>query len=111
MIQIMVRCDSFDERTMMSAGWVLALIAAVVLAVNCTLAAALLMIREGLRSIATLCTSIVQSLMGQSADEDGVVFDADVGNSSGLFETLPAWQFWDGSDGDDPDENPIGVQK
>ncbi len=111
MLQIMVRYDSFDERTTMTAGWVLALIAAVVLAVNCTLAAALFMIREGLRSIATLCTSIVQSLMGQSADEDGVVFDSDVGNSSSLFETLPAWQFWDGRNEEGPDENPIGVPK
>jgi hypothetical protein len=93
----------------MSGGWVLALVAAVAAGVVGTLWAALFLVKECLKSISVMMTGVVQSLLGQSLPEEpGIVYDGDIGSTSGLFETMPAWQFWDGR-GDDPDENPIGV--
>lgn len=95
----------------MSGGWVLGVVVAMAAGVVGTLWASLLLVKECLKSIASMMLGVVQSLLGQSLVENpGIVYEEDVGSTSGLFETMPAWQFWDGR-GDDPDENPVGVEK
>ncbi len=96
----------------MTGGWVLGLVAAVAAGVVGTLWAALVLVKECLKSITLLMTGVVQSLLGQSVPEEPeVVYESDVGATTGLFETLPPWQFWDGRNEEGPDENPIGLPK
>ena len=65
-----------------------------------TLWLALMLITRALDSVTQMCTSVVRTLLGQSdPDSDQITFEGDVGSSSGLFETLPAWQYW-GRDAD-----------
>ena len=101
-----------DERTGMSGGWVLAIIAAVAVATVGTLCVALMLLREGLKSISAMCTSIVASLLGQPVDKnDGVVFESDVGQSTDLFETMRPWWMRSDSEDEDGDGNMLGVPK
>ncbi len=60
-----------------------------------TLWLALMLIARSLESVTQMCTAVVRTLLGQSdPDVDQIVFEDDVGSSAGLFETLPAWQYW-----------------
>jgi len=60
-----------------------------------TLWLALMLLDRAFASITAMCTSVVRTLLGQSdPDSAQIEFEDDVGSSSGLFETLPAWQYW-----------------
>ncbi len=64
-------------------------------AVLSTLWLALLLLDRAFASITQMCASVVRTLLGQSDPDAGdAVFEDDIGSSSDLFSTLPAWQYW-----------------
>jgi hypothetical protein len=64
-------------------------------AVLSTLWLALLLLDRAFTSITQMCTAVVRTLLGQpDPDSDQIQFEDEIGSSSGLFDTLPAWQYW-----------------
>ena len=65
------------------------------LAVVLTLWMALILVERSLKSITKMCVGVVRTLLGQpDPDSDQVQYEEDVGNTTGVFETLPGWQYW-----------------
>ena len=77
------------------------------LAVVLTLWMALLLVERSLKSITKMCIGVVRTLLGQSdPDDEEVRYESDVGSTSPLFETLPGWQYWGQTVGDEVPEVP-----
>jgi hypothetical protein len=88
----------------MSGGWIAALVAGVVAGVMVAVGLVLLLLRQAIKDISLMLSSIVRSLIGPVSG-DSESFDGSFGTTtSSLFDTLPAWQVW-GTEGD-PDMSP-----
>ena len=72
-----------------------------------TLWMALHLVERSLKSITKMCIGVVRTLLGQSdPDDEEVRYESDVGSTSPLFETLPGWQYWGQTVGDEVPEVP-----
>ena len=72
-----------------------------------TLWMALLLVERSLKSITKMCIGVVRTLLGQSdPDDEEVRYESDVGSTAPLFETLPGWQYWGQTVGDEVPEVP-----
>ena len=84
---------------------VMAVISAAV--VLLTLWLALVLVERSLASLTAMCIGVVRTLLGQSdPDDEEVRYESDVGSTSPLFETLPGWQYWGQTVGDEVPEVP-----
>ena len=87
----------------MSGGWVLGVIAAVVVAVGGTLYASLVLVRQCVTALTELFASVTRSMLGVSDPQGGdLVYEEEVGESQGLFQTLPGWQWWGSEEDGEP---------
>jgi hypothetical protein len=74
---------------------VVAVVVAACSSVLATLWLALMLLGRAFESVTQMCVGVVRSLLGQpDPDDDQVQFEDQIGSTSGLFETLPAWQYW-----------------